>query len=52
MASREIIITLIGETMITSVAKGCAGDVFSPLLWSLVVDDLWELNNDGYYMVG
>jgi hypothetical protein len=27
--------------------------VLSPLLWSLVVDDLiWGLNNDGYYTVG
>jgi hypothetical protein len=26
--------------------------VLSPLLWGLVVDDLREFNNDGYYMVG
>jgi hypothetical protein len=32
-------------------ARGCPqGGVLSPLLWSLVVDDLlWGLNNSGYY---
>jgi hypothetical protein len=30
-----------------------AGGVLSPLLWSLVVDELlWELNSNGYYTVG
>lgn len=33
-------------------AKGCLhGGVLSPLLWSLVMDDLWELHNDDYYAV-
>jgi hypothetical protein len=33
---------------------GCPqGGVLSPLLWSLVVDDLiWGLNSNGYYTVG
>jgi hypothetical protein len=37
-----------------SAARGCPqGGVLSPLLWSLVVDDLiWGLNNNGYYTVG
>jgi hypothetical protein len=34
-------------------AKGCLqGSTLSHLMWSLVKDDLWELNSDGYYMVG
>jgi hypothetical protein len=46
--------TLSGETLRASVARGCLqGGVFSPLLWSLVVDDLsWELHSNGYYTVG
>jgi hypothetical protein len=37
-----------------SAARGCPqGEVLSPLLWSLGLDDLiWKLNNDGYYTVG
>jgi hypothetical protein len=36
-----------------SVARGCPqGGIFSPLLWSLVVDELVEgLNENGYYML-
>jgi hypothetical protein len=34
-------------------ARGCQqGGVLSPLLWSLVVDNLWGLNNNGNYTVG
>jgi hypothetical protein len=37
-----------------SAARGCPqGEVLSPLLWSLDLDDLiWRLNNDGYDTVG
>jgi hypothetical protein len=46
--------TLSGETLGASVARGCPqGGVLSLLLWRLVVDDfLWELNDNGYYMIG
>jgi hypothetical protein len=52
--SRNINTILSGETLRASAAGGCPqGGVFSPLLWSLVVDDLlWELNSNGYYIVG
>jgi hypothetical protein len=52
--SRNISATLSGETLRASTARGCLqGGVLSPLLWSLVVDDLlWELNSNGYYTVG
>jgi hypothetical protein len=29
-----------------------AGRCALPLLWNLDLDDLWELNDSGYYMVG
>jgi hypothetical protein len=53
LESRNISATLSGETHRVSAARGCPqGWVLSPLLWSLVVDDLiWGLNNDGYYTV-
>jgi hypothetical protein len=39
--SRNINAILSGETLKASVARGCPqGGVLSPLLWSLVVDDL------------
>jgi hypothetical protein len=43
-----------GETLRVVAARGCPqGGVLSPLLWSLVVDDLlWGLNNNGYCTVG
>jgi hypothetical protein len=52
-ASRSISATLSGQTLGASAAKGCPqGGVLSPLLWSLVVDDLiWGLNSNGYYTV-
>jgi hypothetical protein len=44
--------TLSGETLGVTMARGCQqGGVLSPLLLSLVVDDLWGLNNNGYYTV-
>jgi hypothetical protein len=54
LESRNMIVTLSGETLGVSVARGCPqGGVLSPLLWGLVVDDfLWELNDSGYYTVG
>jgi hypothetical protein len=53
LESRNIVVTLLGETLGVSVAGGGPqGGVLSPLLWSLVVDDLWELNDSGYYTVG
>jgi hypothetical protein len=54
LESRNIIATLSGETLGASAARGCLqGGVFSPLLWSLVVDNLlWEVNGNGYYSVG
>jgi hypothetical protein len=54
LESRTIISTLSGEILRVSAAGGCPqGGVLSPLLWSLVVDDLlWELNDKGYYTVG
>jgi hypothetical protein len=46
--------TLSGETLGAAAVRGCPqGGVLSPLLWSLVVDDLlWELNYRCYYTVG
>jgi hypothetical protein len=33
-------------------ARGCLqGGVLLPLLWILVMDDLWGRNNSGYYTV-
>jgi hypothetical protein len=54
LESRIITATLSGETLRVSASRGCPqGGVLSPLLWSLVVDDLlWELNDKGYYTVG
>jgi retron-type reverse transcriptase len=54
LESRNIIVTLSGETRTVSATRGCPqGGVLSPLLWNLVVYNLIrELNNDGYYTVG
>jgi hypothetical protein len=54
LESRNISATLSGETLGAIAARCCPqGGVLSPLLWSLVVDDLlWGLNNNGYYTVG
>jgi hypothetical protein len=51
---RNISAILSGQTRTVSATRGCPqGEVLSPLLWSLVVDDLiWGVNNDGYYTVG
>jgi hypothetical protein len=53
LESRNISTTLSVETLGVAAARGCSqGRVLSPLLWSLVVDDLWGLNSNGYYTVG
>jgi hypothetical protein len=54
LESRNIMATLSGETLEASAVRGCPqGGVLSPLMWSLVVDELlWELNHRGYYTVG
>jgi hypothetical protein len=54
LESRNTVNTLSGETLRASTARGCPqGGVLSPLLWSLVVDELiWELNDGDYYTVG
>jgi hypothetical protein len=50
---RNITATLSGETLGTSTAGRCPqGGMLSPLLQSLVKDDLWGLNSNGYYIVG
>jgi hypothetical protein len=53
LESRNISATLLGETLGAAAARGCLqGGELSPLLWSLVVDDLlWGLNSIGYYTV-
>jgi hypothetical protein len=54
LESRNVSATLSGETLGAAAARGCPqGGVRSPLLRSLVVDDLlWGLNSNGYYTVG
>jgi hypothetical protein len=54
LKSRNIVSTLAGDTVRASVARECPqGGVLSPLLWSLVVDDLiWEPSKKDYYTVG
>jgi hypothetical protein len=54
LRNRKIIATVAGETLKGSVARACPqGDVLSPLLWSLVVDELiGGLNENGYYTLG
>jgi hypothetical protein len=54
LESRNISATLLGKTLGVVAARGCSlGGVLSPLLWSLVVDDLlWGLNSNGNYTVG
>jgi hypothetical protein len=54
LKSRNIIITLFGRTMRVSTIMVCLqGSVLSPLLWSLLMDELlWELNDNDYYKVG
>jgi hypothetical protein len=54
LESRNIRAILSGETLGAAAATGCPqGGVLSPLLWSLVLDDLlWGLNYRGYYTVG
>jgi hypothetical protein len=53
LESRNISATLSGETLGAFAARGCPQEgVLSPLLWSLVVDDLISgLNSNGYYTV-
>jgi hypothetical protein len=53
LGNRKIIATLAGETLEGSVARGCPqGGVLLPLLWSLVVDELIGLNDNGYNTLG
>jgi hypothetical protein len=54
LGNRKIIATLAGETLERSVARGCPqGGILSPLLWSLVLDELVEgLNENGYNTLG
>jgi hypothetical protein len=53
LGNRKIIATLTGENLEGSMARGCLqGGVLSPLLWSLVVDELVGLNENGYNMLG
>jgi hypothetical protein len=54
LESRNIKATLSGENLGAATVRGSPqGGVLSPLLWSLVVDELlWELNYRGYYTVG
>jgi hypothetical protein len=53
LGSRKITATLATETLEGSVARGCPqGDILSPLLWSLDVDELTRLNGNGYYTLG
>jgi hypothetical protein len=41
---------LLGEYVKGSTTKGCQQDVLSPLLWSVVVDELfWGLSEVDYY---
>jgi hypothetical protein len=50
LKSRNIITTLLGETMRVSTARGCP---LLLLLWSLIMDELlWELDENDYYTVG
>jgi hypothetical protein len=53
LENKYISATLSGEILGATMAKLCPqGDILSPLLWSLVVDDLiWCLNNNGHYTV-
>jgi hypothetical protein len=54
LESWNVTTTLSGESVRASTAIGYPQRwVLSPLLWSLVVDELlWELNDDDYYTVG
>jgi hypothetical protein len=54
LESRNINATLSGGTLGETAARGYQqGCVLSPLLWSLVVDNLlWGLNNNDSYTVG
>jgi hypothetical protein len=51
---RTITATLSGEVLRASASRGCPqGGVLSPLLWSLLADDLlWLPNHDGCYTIG
>jgi hypothetical protein len=54
LESRNISATLSGETLGATTAGGCPqGGVLSPLLWSLVVDELLSgLNKNGCFTAG
>jgi hypothetical protein len=53
LESRNIIAALSGQTLGVAMARGCPqGGVLSPLLCSLVIDDLlWGCNSSTYYTV-
>jgi hypothetical protein len=53
LENKKISATLSGETLGATAARGCPQvGVLSPLLWSLVMDNLhWGLNNNGYYTI-
>jgi ribonuclease HI len=54
LKSRVVTATLGGETIVCTTTRGCPqGGVTSPLLWSLVVDDLLNLlESEGFEVIG
>jgi hypothetical protein len=54
LGGRKITATLTGENLKGSVTRDCPhGDVFLPLMWSLVVDELiGRLNENECYIMG
>lgn len=54
LTSREIMVTLGDDTLIVTTQKGCPqGGVVSPLIWSIVIDDLLiKLTQEGFDVQG
>jgi hypothetical protein len=54
LESRSVVATLTGETLEMASTRGYPQEgVLSPLMWSLVMDELLgELNGNGYYTTG